>query len=595
MLPAGTSRSTGVPNFSRRLPFLKSLLSSHPPLQKRFHDIDEKTFLREDIANLSPELAFWTEVAGASLSYNIFKSAIAFAATFGFSLTAEPTFEIFFMCMFLTVASSVAVTYMFPTTKAPLLFSDLGCGYFLLPLLRNWAISLVTAAGIYYASSLSVGQALIVMSEMLTSYFLWSMGFATSRPSHFRHGNWYLFLAPFVWCVLLWIPVGTIGSFFSGSPIDLNQFAYSMFGVLFSTIAITIFLTARGSIHMEREERLVALFGRRKELRSDPSFVLLVLLGMFLTPAVTALGIYFLSCFLDLFKIIPIKMSLLFGISSILVLYGRKKSDILYFNELHFLTDIISWKNRILYTQFIQRVLETYQSREGGFDYAGRGFTHQEDTFHAVKTAKTLGITIEEERVNRWIDSTEIKTGGFALFPGGYPRMEGLYYAVQSLSLLGMKEEVSRIHMQWVLSSFTGEYFTTSNDTCSFLLQTCYAVESLFLLGALPKNLKPCREWIEAYVQGDIKPKEAFFSTRALKILNSDRTSVYNWLAENRYVLNTRVDKNLEDIYYYVAVLHEMNETIPSLIEEQVLHRLDKVWRKYGERFTMTTRVKRRT
>ncbi len=489
--------------------------------------------------------------------------------------------------MICTVASAVAVPYMFPTTKAPLFFSDLGRRDFMLPLLRNWTITLLTAVGINYVLSLDTGKTMILVVEVLLGYILWFMGFVMSRPSHFHHGNWYLLLTPFLWCILFWVPVHTIYSFFSGVPITYDQVALSMLGVLLLTVAIALVLTARGKMHMEREERTVGLFGKRKECDNDLLFVLLVLFGMFLIPAVAALGVYSVSCLFDSFEIIPVKMVTLFGISSVLLTYGRKKSDILNFTELHFLTDIISWGGDNVHSQFIQQVIETYQSPDGGFDYAGREFSNQKDTFYAVKTAKTLGIPIEEEVVKEWIDSTEIKTGGFALFDGGYPRVEGLYYAVQSLSLMGLEEEVSDIHVQWVVDSFTGKWFTFHNDTCSVLLQTCYAVESLFLLHELPEDMISCRKWIETHIHENIKPKEAFFAARALKILNSDKKPVYNWLAVNRFVLGTRVDKNLEDIYYYVAVLHEMDETVPSPVVEQIPPHLDKVERKYGKRFAV--------
>lgn len=580
-----TSQPGNALNFYRSPKFLKSLLSTHPSIQKRFHDIDKKTFLREDITNLPWELAFWTGIASACLSYNILNSAIGFSATFGFPLTAEPIFEIFFTFMVCTVASAVAIPYIFPTTKAPLFLSDVGRRDFLFPLLRNWVITLVAAVGIYHVSSLDIERTIILVVEVFTGYIVWSMVFAVSRPSHFRHGNWYLLFAPIVWCILLWVPVRTIYSFFSGFPINIDQLARSMLGVLLLTIAITLVLTARGQMYMEREERSVVLFGKRNEYNNDLSFVFMVLFGMFLIPAMAALGVYTVSCLFDLFEIIPIKMSLLFGIASVLLIYGRKKSDILYFTELHFLTDIISWKSDKFHSQFIQKVIETYQSPDGGFDHAGHRFSNQKDTFYVIKTAKTLKIPIKEERIKDWINSTEIKTGGFALFSGGYPRIEGLYYATQSLSLMEMQGKISDIHVQWVLDSFTGECFTFRNDTCSLLLQTCYAVESLFLMHTLPEELSSCRKWIEIHIHRGIKPKEAFFAARALKILHSDRKPLYNWLVTTQYVLTTRVDKNLEDIYYYVSVLHEMKEPIPSLIEEQVFRCLEKDQRKYRKRF----------
>lgn len=114
-----------------------------------------------------------------------------------------------------------------------------------------------------------------------------------------------------------------------------------------------------------------------------------------------------------------------------------------------------------------------------------------------------------------------------------------------------------------------------------YWLQTCYAVELLFLLGDLPEDMHSCRKWIETHIHNNIKPKEAFFAVRALEILNADKKGVHTWLAKNSSILGTRVDKNLEDIYYYVAVLHEMNELIPSLLVGEILERLKYVQKKY--------------
>ncbi len=66
-----TSQRGSALSFFQTPTFLRSLLSTHPSLEKRFYDIDKKTFLREDITNLPWELAFWTGIACACLSCRV--------------------------------------------------------------------------------------------------------------------------------------------------------------------------------------------------------------------------------------------------------------------------------------------------------------------------------------------------------------------------------------------------------------------------------------------------------------------------------------------------------------------------------------------
>ena len=195
-------------------------------------------------------------------------------------------------------------------------------------------------------------------------------------------------------------------------------------------------------------------------------------------------------------------------------------------------------------------------------------------------------IQLKNEEIQEWIASTEVgieteTEGGYALFPGGHPRMEALYYAVNSLSMLGLVRDMTA-HSKWVQKFFNGGYFSFKHDTCSTLLQTCYAVEVLSLLKALPFDMNPCRKWIEAHFSDIINPKEAFFAVRALKLLDSDLRPADKWLTRNEEILSTRLDKNAESVYYYVKTMRELNREPPPSIVEQASKEVGRIREKHG-------------
>ena len=137
-------------------------------------------------------------------------------------------------------------------------------------------------------------------------------------------------------------------------------------------------------------------------------------------------------------------------------------------------------------------------------------------------------------------------------------------------------------HVNWILNSFDGEYFHFENDTDSLVMQTCYAVELLKLFNALrTTDLIECKKWIEKQFFENLNSREAFFITKVLRILGSGTELTEKWLEKNSGLSGTRVDKNLEEVYYYVMVLYELNRMIPPLIVEQAARELAETRQEY--------------
>jgi len=136
----------------------------------------------------------------------------------------------------------------------------------------------------------------------------------------------------------------------------------------------------------------------------------------------------------------------------------------------------------------------------------------------------------------------------------------------------------------WLLGCYNGYFFEWKNDTCSPLLQTCYAIESLFLINELPETLD-CAPWIRKWFTQNIDAKEAYFAVRSLKLMNSSIELGYQWLEKNKGILETRIDKNTQIVYYYVKVLQELEEEIPSFIREDALTNIARKREKYEKKF----------
>jgi hypothetical protein len=550
------------------------------------YDIDKKTFLTEPTTNFSSELAFWVGMAAAFLFHALFKSFINISATFDL-LLSDTVCSILWFILFFAVVNIVAASYVFPVTKESSLFLDLENANFVIPLLRNLVITSVTAAVISYGLSVDLGYVSLVLSAVFGGFLFLFLGFTGARRTDFSHGEEYLVVAPLLWTALFWYPLKVVYSL-SGISYEGLSFALSLLSILVLALVIILILMEKGKLLMTKEERIVMIF-KKKEFphTGDFSFVFLVML-MLLMPAVMSLGVCVVSLGFDALRIVPVRNVLMYVSIFILGLYGLKNSDILFFSKISFLVDIISYEHKIREEDchFIANVIGEYQGSDGGFDYAGVGFSNQKDTFYFLKTAEICKIQLDHEEIAKWVSSTEAKEGGFALFSGGYPRVKGLYYAAQSLSFLNRERDFSQ-HVQWILASFSSKkgYFEFAYDTDSILLQTCYAVELLASFGATNMiDVDLCRTWIETRFSKDLKPKEAFLAARALQLLNANFAPVKSWLKNNN-LSGTRVDKNLEEVYFYVSVLHILNRAVPSLIVEQAVCELAKTRKEYEKRF----------
>jgi hypothetical protein len=348
-------------------------------------------------------------------------------------------------------------------------------------------------------------------------------------------------------------------------------------------VALVIFLLLfeTGHIAVGREQ-FIQVFGKKIEVHSLIVYSIVANILLYSVPTAISFGLYSLFCFVDTLQVLP-EMTPFFVVLLILIPYTFIKSDILIFTELSYYTEILQGKICKKDAEFLHEVIRTYQFSDGGFDCGGLRTPIQKDTYIVVKAAHITGMQMENDRVRTWIESTE-RDQGFALYPGGHPRVEGVYYAVKSLSILGASDEVSPVHAQWIRDCYNGEYFTFTYDTLSPLMQTCLAVEVLSLISDL-HNMDNCRKWIESHYSETLKPEEAFFAARALTILDSDTEPAERWLKPNRTVLNTRLDKNAEAVYYYVKILHELAKDVPPLVTEEACHELGRVRKKYKKRF----------
>jgi Zn-dependent protease with chaperone function len=569
-------------NAHPRLKVLNPLLATHPSTKERLRNIKEKVFLAEDVTNLSPQLAVWAGIASAVLFYTVFYSSINFSTIF--DISTDTLIDIMWPVLFFASGSIVAVSYIFPTTKGSVLFSDLGNSTFLAPFLRNVTLTLVTAAGTYYILSLNVTMVRVFVSTVLGGFLLWIMGFAASRPTDFSKGSSYLVVGPLVWIGMVWVPVGAINSVFYDS-IGTTHFVGSLFGTLLLVMLLYLIFMELGRIRVDREEMIIQLWNTLKEVpwMHDAAFKLLGMTIPFLVPVAASLGIFSVSCFLGT-VVYPLGFWIsLYGIIVVLLVYGLKKSDILFFLEMSYLVDILSGKINIGVNLFIQSMIKEYQSKDKGFDYAGLGLSNQRDTFYCVKTAHMISY-IEPDEITEWVLTTE-QSGGFALIPYGLPRLEATYYALNTLSIMGKlnTRENFAVHAEWVYTFFNGHYFCCENDTHSILLQTCYAVESLSLLGAL-KNVKKCAEWINTHITDTLEPKTAYFAVKSLKLLGENTEKGEKWILAND-ISQFRVDKNIVDVYYYVKILRLLHKEVPPIVLEQAHNQLETIAKKYRKRF----------
>jgi Zn-dependent protease with chaperone function len=559
-----------------------SLMTSHPLLSKRLHNIKARTYLTEACTNLSAEAALWTGVAAAFLFHCIFRSFIYFEIV-GDSLPSDTLVEIMFVVFFLSIVNVVGASYAVPASKASVLFIDLGYREFIVPLMRNMVITLIAAAATGYILSFSTQYINTIIEGVVGGFLFWVLGFTGARRTDFSHGSSYLVLAPITQTLIFWYPLKKVNSLV-GIPQDIHFYLSLLAILVFSLVLVTI-LMVKGMLLMERTDKILMLFKKTKEFprMNDPFFITLVMLTL-LIPGVIAFGVYIISWFVDGLNLFPLKNIVMYSIIAVLGIYGLKNADILYFSKLAFLVDILPEKGiGEADRKFINHVTERYQSSDGGFDYAGIGFSNQKDTYYFVKTADTLRLPLDAEKIESWIKSTELHEGGVALFAGGNPRIEGLYYALHTSMLLHTDEYMEKnAHRKWVLSHFNGQSFGFEYDTTPGFLQTCWAVQVLHVLGGTEEiDLRSLAQWIVAGFSRNLTPRDAFFAVCALKSLRMSTEPARQWLSANSRVLQTRVDKNIEDVYYYVKVMRECGEVPPPLVREQALEDLAKTRRDY--------------
>jgi hypothetical protein len=460
-------------------PFLYfSGLSTHPPLLKRLDTIDKRAYLTETLTNISAELALWTGFAAAFLFYALYYGIINFFVVVDLVMS-DTGFFVFWVVLFFATANVVTASYVFCLTKESVLFFDFGDKKFLGVLVRNMVLTGVVAVLVSYGLSFDMVYTSQVFTAVAAGFCFLALGIVGARRSDFSHGEEYLVLVPVWWGILLWYPVEWIHVFFLKEIVALSFFT-SVLCVIILAFVFVIILMVKGQLLMTRKDRILMFFGRRKEFYVNNVVFVFLVLVLLVVPLVISFGVYIVSFLIGVAGGVP-QDWIMYGVIAVLGGYGLKKGDILFFHKIFFLLEIVSEVGETE-CQFIKRVVGKYQSADGGFDYGGMEFSNQKDTFYFVKAAEMLEMQVEG--VAEWIRSCEGDKGGFALFVNGYPRVKGLYYAVQSLQVVDEITHRDR-HVQWVLDSFNGEYFSFLYDTDSFLLQTCYAVELLHFFGAL--------------------------------------------------------------------------------------------------------------
>ena len=347
----------------------KSVLSTHPPLKERLKNIDKKTYLVEPLTNLSRELAFWTGLVSAFLFYNASYSIISFSLFLNlfFPVSIESLSSVVVMVDFILVISVIGISYVFPSTKGLILFSDLKNPSFTLPFIRNWGITIATAVCILYGLTLSIDALQIYIPAAIIGFFVWLEGFAASRYHEPIKKNWYLIFSPVFILTLLFYPVKLVYHSFSGLNIDLSYSIVSMVIIIAVALLIFLVLAETGYIILDEEGQFMGLFGKKIELRSSAAFGLTEVVLLFLVPSLLSFGVYTVSCFLDSLGILP-EMSLFLVIIPVLVFYSFSKSDILFFKEVLFYIDILEGNISEENIEFIQNVIKEYQNPDGGFD-----------------------------------------------------------------------------------------------------------------------------------------------------------------------------------------------------------------------------------
>jgi Zn-dependent protease with chaperone function len=560
------------------------LLATHPPLSERLKAIERKRFIVESTKNLPIQLAFWLGLVSAFLFYNGVYSIASLEVMreiFSSVPPSETTLNFAWAVPSIAVMGAVGISYLFPSTKGLVSFSDFEDPTFLLPLVRNWGITILTAAIIVYGLTFDMRAVTILVPSICVGFFVWLTGFSSTMYSDISEKMWSLPLFPFFPVIILWYPVKIIYSLFWDAEIDLGHFVPLMGLTIVIALVFLLLLLETGHLDVGREQ-IIRFFGRRIEVHHSIQYWIVGNILLYCVPTLLSFALYSFFCYVDTLELLP-EMTLFFIVLMGLLPFILKKSDIFFFTDVSYLVGIL--QNNICDEDiaFLQKVIQTYQNPDGGFDCAGMAFSNQKDTYVMVKTAHSIGMQLENAVIKRWIASTE-NDQGFALYPRGVSRIEGLYYAVNSLSMLGYLDEISPIHVHWVRKFFNGEYFIFENDTLSPLLQTCLAVEVLCFFNDL-QGMRNCEDWIKNHFSEKLKPQEAFLATRALIALGSETELAEQWLRKNDSVLSTRLDKNTEAVYYYMKVLQELAKEIPPRALEEALDEFNRIREKHKKKF----------
>lgn len=562
---------------------LFQLIASHPPFEKRLNNIQTRALMKEESMNLSTPLAIWTGVTAAFL-YNLLTTGIITILVITAYEIPDVVFDMAYVAIFCIVSSVTALSHIFPTTKSALYFSDLGTKSFLFPLLRNWVLTLGAAGVLFYCMTGNWSETQLLLSTMVGGVSLWIMGFASSRPTDFSTNTRYIIWGPLLWgCILLYPVFRTIRVFYDTGLISF-YFLESFFGIILLLLLFSLLFMVEGYIRFSRPERIVSYFGKRWELvwMGDWYYVLVTVMIVFSIPSVLSFSIFVSVQWIAVMVDASLFHILLFGSAVPLVLYGIWKSEMLFFRYIAYLVHILSPHSIPRdAAEFIEKIIPRYASEDGGYDYAGLGFSNQEDTFSMLSTADILHIPVQAHFIEKWITSTVHDQGGFSLISGGLPRIEATFYAVSSLRVLKQRN-LSPHHIQWMINHYTGISFLFPYDTCSELLQTCYAIICLSLIHQLPKNLKRCGIWIENQFSLFSTPREAYYVGKALKCLNYNLEIIEKWVVHHSSILSSRLDKNIIPIYYYVKTCEIVQHSIPPWIREQALKEIELIKEKYG-------------
>ena len=191
----------------------------------------------------------------------------------------------------------------------------------------------------------------------------------------------------------------------------------------------------------------------------------------------------------------------------------------------------------------------------------------------ASEILAVIGYTDNGEDIAKYVlECKADEGGGFRIWDdkNANPRLFSTYYAFKALRCLGFVDKVDAIGcVQWVKSCQTdGGGFKSPINSCETLEDTYYATSSLAMLNGLGEiNKSRCaqwikEEWVKRYKRNPFVVKDTYFAVASLKLLGvigekpSSLEQVFDsWLSHNKGIVQMRVDRNVEDVYYYLNIL----------------------------------------